>query len=125
MQPKVRWLVQTVCISLISAAKRIFLAIDCAFCTANDIDELSTPVERVAAVDARVAAGGERDAQLGMLAPRKIVFVQGDVVDGGLGDVDAVLLPLERLEVADVAVHRKAATLPDCKVTTVNVYVVC
>lgn len=107
-----------------SAAKYVLLYC-CFVCTANDIDELSTAVERVAAVDAGVADGGEGDAQLGLLSPRVRDVVQRDVVDGGLRDVHAVLLPLERLEVAHVAVHGKLVALPDRKVSTVHVHVVC
>lgn len=82
-------------------------------------------MERVAAVDAGVADGGVGDAQLGVRAPRQRAVVQSDVVDGRLGDVDAVLLPLERFKVAYVAVHRKVATLPDRKVATIHVHLVC
>jgi len=90
-------------------------------CTANHVDELSAGVERVAAVGAGVASGGKRNVQLGLLAPRELRSGQGDVVVVRLSDVHAVLLPLERLEVAHVALHREVAALANREVASVFV----
>jgi hypothetical protein len=89
--------------------------------TANDVDELSTAVERVAAIVASVAGGGVRHVQLGLLSPRVCPLTDGNVVVFGLGDVDAVLLPLESLKVGHVAVHRETAALANRKVASVRV----